>query len=89
MKRPRSLWMLGLGAILLVILVPLIAFWPKGAEAKEDPWANVPTHATHVEHKDIVSGEFASKYDGCSFSGNFFCIFYNTRHQYRLSETML
>ena len=63
MKRPRSLWMLGLGAILLVILVPLIAFWPKGAEAKEDPWANVPTHATHVEHKDIVSGEFATGQD--------------------------
>jgi len=60
MKRPRSLWIVGLGAIALVILVPLIAFWPKTAEAKEDPWANVPTHPARVDHTDIVRGEFAS-----------------------------
>ncbi|MBV6395598.1 MAG: hypothetical protein HFACDABA_01176 [Anaerolineales bacterium] len=63
MKQPRSFWMVGLGAILLAILAPLIAFWPKTAEAKEDPWAGVPIHPTHVDHADIVSGEFASGQD--------------------------
>ena len=63
MKRPRSFWTLGLGAILLVILVPVIAFWPRNAKAKDDPWAHVPTHPTHVDHKDIIQGEFATGQD--------------------------
>jgi octaheme c-type cytochrome (tetrathionate reductase family) len=63
MKKTRSLWTLGLAAILLVIILPLAIFWPKNAEAADNPWDNVPRHPTHVSHADIVEGEFATGQD--------------------------
>ena len=60
MKKTRSLWTLGLGAVLLVIIIPLAVFWPKPAQAKDNPWDNVPRHTTHTDHKDIVKGEFTT-----------------------------
>ena len=63
MKKTRSLWTLGLGAVLLVIIIPLAVFWPKPAQAKDDPWDYVPRHATHTDHKDIIQGEFLTGQD--------------------------
>jgi octaheme c-type cytochrome (tetrathionate reductase family) len=63
MKKSRSLWTLGLGLILLVIAVPLAFFWPKSAEARDNPRDRLPIHPTHVDHKDIVQGEFATGQD--------------------------
>jgi octaheme c-type cytochrome (tetrathionate reductase family) len=63
MKKPRSFWSLGLAAVLLVIVLPLAIFWPRGAEAKTDPWDSVPKHITHTDHQDIVAGEFATGQD--------------------------
>lgn len=63
MKKTRSFWTLGLAAILLVIILPLAIFWPKTAEAADNPWDNVPRRATHVSHADIIEGEFATGQD--------------------------
>ncbi len=63
MKKTRSFWTLGLAAILLVIILPLAIFWPKNAEAADNPWDNVPRHPTHVSHADIISGEFVTGQD--------------------------
>ena len=59
MKR-KSYWILGLIAILLVIAIPLVLFWPRTQAASLDPWDYVPTHATHTDHADIVKGPFDS-----------------------------
>ncbi len=63
MKRPRSYWMLGLFLILLIIILPVAIFWPRSARAKDDPWAHVPTRPVHVDHRDIVQGEFQTGQD--------------------------
>lgn len=63
MTKTRSYWMLGLGAVLLVVIIPLAIFWPKPAQAKDNPWDSVPRHDTHTDHKDIVQGEFATGQD--------------------------
>ena len=60
MTKTRSLWTLGLAAILLVIIVPLAIFWPEPAQAKDTPSDSVPRHVTHTDHKDIVQGDFTT-----------------------------
>lgn len=63
MTKTRSLWTLGLGAILLIVILPLAIFWPKDAQAKDNPWDNVPRRPVHTSHHDIVQGEFTSGQD--------------------------
>ncbi len=60
MTKPRSFWTLGLAAILLIVILPLAIFWPRSAEAKDNPSANLPRRLVYTEHKDIVRGEFAT-----------------------------
>jgi octaheme c-type cytochrome (tetrathionate reductase family) len=60
MKKRFPFWMPGLIGILLVIIVPLVLFLPKPAEAVDDPRAALPEHPIHVDHKDIVKGPFAT-----------------------------
>ncbi|RJP54486.1 MAG: tetrathionate reductase family octaheme c-type cytochrome [Anaerolineaceae bacterium] len=60
MAKTRSYWTLGLGAVLLVVIIPLAIFWPKSAQAKDNPWDSVPRHVTHTDHKDIVQGGFVT-----------------------------
>ena len=57
MKNRFPSWTLGLLGILLLILVPVIYYLPR-AKASTDPAAHIPTKAVHVDHKDIVKGEF-------------------------------
>ncbi|MGQ9834153.1 MAG: tetrathionate reductase family octaheme c-type cytochrome [Candidatus Villigracilaceae bacterium] len=58
MTKVKPYWLLGLIGILAVLLVPLIALWPKSARALDDPWAAVPKHPVHVPHADIVAAKF-------------------------------
>jgi octaheme c-type cytochrome (tetrathionate reductase family) len=58
--RKKSFWIVGLIAILLVIAVPIVLLWPSAPAVSADPWANVPVHATHTDHTDIVTGTFDS-----------------------------
>mgnify|MGYP001607333286 FL=1 len=55
-------WTLGLLGIILLILVPVIYYLPR-AQASTDPAAHIPTKAVHVDHKDIVKGEFTTGQD--------------------------
>lgn len=58
MKLNRYIWIIGLVATLLAVLVPLAIFWPRSAAAGDDPWAKVPTHKPHTPHTDIIKGPF-------------------------------
>ncbi len=54
----KPYWILGLIGILAVMIVPVIALWPKAAPALDNPWASVPEHPVHVSHTDIIAGKF-------------------------------
>jgi hypothetical protein len=59
----KSLWIVGLVAIVLVIALPVALFWPRAqatAAKSSDPWESVPVHATHTEHTNIITGTFNS-----------------------------
>lgn len=63
MKKPKPFWTFGLLGILLVIAAPMIYFWPKIARAADTPWAHVPDKTAHVDHHDIIKGQFATPQD--------------------------
>jgi octaheme c-type cytochrome (tetrathionate reductase family) len=58
MTKIKPYWLFGLLGILAVILVPVIALWPRLAPPRDDPWAKVPKHPVHVPHADIVAAKF-------------------------------
>jgi len=60
MKKSKPLWIFGGMGILLIILVPILYYWPKPEKARDDPWAAMPKHALHTDHKDIIQGPFSS-----------------------------
>lgn len=62
MKNRFPSWTLGLLGILLLVLVPVLYYLPR-AKASNDPAAHLPTKAVHVDHKDIVKGEFKTGQD--------------------------
>ena len=53
MKKRFPLWILGLAGILLVIIVPLVLFLPKPAEAIDDPWTGVPEHRWQIARPNM------------------------------------
>jgi octaheme c-type cytochrome (tetrathionate reductase family) len=64
MKNSRPYWILGLIGILLVIIIPLVVFWPKGTAAlSTDPRAGLPEHPIHTSHADIIKGHFETPQD--------------------------
>ncbi len=64
MKNRLPSWTLGLLGILLVILVPVLYFLPRATEgAKTNPADYLPEHPVHVDHKDIIKGEFKTGQD--------------------------
>ena len=62
MKKRLPLWTLGLLGIILLILVPVLYFLPK-AEKPSDPSAYLPEKPVHVDHADIVKGDFKTGQD--------------------------
>ena len=63
MKRVKPFWILGAIGILLVIIVPIVYFWPRPAGNTDDPWAYMPERAVHTSHADIVQGQFETPQD--------------------------
>lgn len=57
MKQPLPRWILGLLLIILLILVPFLYQHPLN-EPVRDAASRLPLKATHVDHHDIVKGEF-------------------------------
>jgi hypothetical protein len=62
MKQRFPTWTLGLIGILLLILVPVLYFLPRTQKAN-DPAAYLPIKAVHVDHSDIVNGDFQTGQD--------------------------
>ena len=62
-KKRFPSWNLGLLGILIVILVPVLYFLPRAGRPAADPSADLPEKPVHVDHSDIVKGEFETVQD--------------------------
>jgi octaheme c-type cytochrome (tetrathionate reductase family) len=60
MKRRITIWLVGLGIPLAVIIIPLLLFWPKAAPPRDNPQVHIQPTAIHTSHADIVKGPFAA-----------------------------
>lgn len=58
MKKRFPIWIIGLAVTLVVILIPVVLFWPKGTQAKDNPSAAMPVHQTHTSHADLMPGPY-------------------------------
>ena len=58
MKKRFPFWTLGLLGIILVILVPVLYFLPRANRPSTNPADYLPQKPVHVDHADIVRGEF-------------------------------
>ncbi|MBK9926836.1 MAG: tetrathionate reductase family octaheme c-type cytochrome [Anaerolineales bacterium] len=63
MKKRFPFWTLGLLGILLVILVPVVYFLPRTDKPSTNPEDYLPTKLVHVDHHDIVKGDFKTGQD--------------------------
>jgi octaheme c-type cytochrome (tetrathionate reductase family) len=64
MKKRFPFWTLGLLGIIIVILVPILYFLPRATEGTStNPADYLPEKPVHVDHTDIVKGEFKTGQD--------------------------
>jgi hypothetical protein len=63
MKKRFPLWTLGLLGIIIVILVPVLYFLPRVNRPSTNPADYLPEKPVHVDHADIVKGEFKTGQD--------------------------
>ena len=64
MNKRFPYWILGLLGILLLIIVPVLYFLPRAAAGlSKNPTDHLPGKPVHVDHKDIVTGEFKTGQD--------------------------
>ena len=56
-------WTLGLLGIILLTLVPILYFLPRANQPSSNPADYLPTKAVHVDHKDIIKGDFKTGQD--------------------------
>ncbi|RME87247.1 MAG: tetrathionate reductase family octaheme c-type cytochrome [Anaerolineae bacterium] len=63
MKNKNFLWLLGLAGILIIVIVPLVLFWPKGDTPRDDPWKHVAEHPVHTDHSAIIEGPLETPQD--------------------------
>ena len=63
MKKLFPFWTLGLLGIVIVILVPVLYFLPRADRTSTNPVDYLPEKPVHVDHADIVKGEFKTGQD--------------------------
>ncbi|HSO13543.1 MAG TPA: tetrathionate reductase family octaheme c-type cytochrome [Anaerolineales bacterium] len=63
MKKRFPFWTMGLAGIILLILVPVLYFLPRANKPSRNPEDYLPTKPVHVDHADIVQGEFKTGQD--------------------------
>ena len=63
MKRRIPAWTFGLLGISMLILVPVLYFLPRANQPASNPADYLPIDPVHVDHKDIVKGEFKTGQD--------------------------
>ncbi len=60
MKDFKYIWVIGLVVTLLIVIVPILLFVSREAEAEEDPWQFLPERVPHVDHTDLMTGPYES-----------------------------
>ena len=63
MKKSLPSWTFGLFGIMAVILIPILYFLPRADQPSSDPAHYLPTRPVHVDHTDIVNGDFKTGQD--------------------------
>ena len=54
----KYIWLIGLSLTAALILGPILIFFPRTAEAEENPWAHVPERLTQTDHTFLMEGPF-------------------------------
>ena len=67
MKKRFPSWTLGMFGIAIVILAPVLYFFPH-AKTSTNPADYLPTKSVHVDHVDIIKGDFKTGQDVTSAS---------------------
>lgn len=60
MRNKNLAWTIGLLAIALIILIPILIFWPRTSQAAENPWAHKPVRPPQVDHTALMPGPYES-----------------------------
>jgi len=60
MKLSKYSWLIGLGATIALVAIPVLLFLPRTADAGDDPWDGVPQRAPGVDHTPLMTGPYAS-----------------------------
>jgi octaheme c-type cytochrome (tetrathionate reductase family) len=63
MRKLKASWAFGSIGILIVLVMPIVYFWPRAAQKSQDAWDYVPAHTTHTSHANIVRGTFETGSD--------------------------
>ena len=58
MRNRFPVWTLGLLGIILMIVVPVLFFLPMESKSHNDPKDFLPEKTVHVDHSDIVKGDY-------------------------------
>lgn len=58
MKNFKYIWLVGLLATVLLIVVPVVLFTTRTTEAADDPWEHMPQDPFHTDHTDLIEGPF-------------------------------
>ena len=58
MKQSKYVWVVGLIATFAIIVVPMVLFLPRAANAGQDPWDGVPIRAPGTDHSPLMPGPY-------------------------------
>lgn len=58
MRNIRHIWVMGLSASFFVLIVPMVVFWPRAENPRDNPRANIETTKVHTSHVDLMSGPY-------------------------------
>jgi len=60
MNQSKYVWLYGLIGTIIVIIVPIVLFWPRAVQSADDPWANVPPRLPQTDHSDLMNEPFTT-----------------------------
>jgi hypothetical protein len=60
MRNSRYVWLVGLIATVLIIVVPVVVFASRNGGTTDDPWMQVQAAPAHTDHTDLIQGPFTT-----------------------------
>jgi octaheme c-type cytochrome (tetrathionate reductase family) len=63
MKFSKYTWMIGLGATIALVAIPVLLFLPRPADAGDDPWDGMPQRPPAVDHSPLMTGPYETGSD--------------------------